>query len=43
MVDAEMRRRMALVIPHVRRAVLIGKTIDHKQAEASASLTCSMV
>ncbi len=35
MVDAEMRRRMALVIPHVRRAVLIGKAIDLKQAAAA--------
>ena len=34
LVDDEMRRRMALVIPHVRRAVLIGKTIHHKEAEA---------
>jgi DNA-binding CsgD family transcriptional regulator/PAS domain-containing protein len=34
MVDDEMRRRMALVIPHVRRALLIGKTINLKQAEA---------
>jgi DNA-binding CsgD family transcriptional regulator len=34
MVDDEMRRRMALVVPHVRRALLIGKTIDLKQAEA---------
>lgn len=34
MVDDEMRRRMALVIPHVRRALLIGKTINHKEAEA---------
>jgi DNA-binding CsgD family transcriptional regulator len=34
MVDDEMRRRMALVIPHVRRALLIGKTIELKQAEA---------
>ena len=25
---------MALIIPHVRRAVLIGKTIHHKDAEA---------
>lgn len=30
-----MRRRMALVIPHVRRALLIGKTIHHKEAEAT--------
>ena len=35
MVDDEMRRRMALVMPHVRRAVLIGKTIDFKRAEAA--------
>jgi DNA-binding CsgD family transcriptional regulator len=34
MVDDEMRQRMALVIPHVRRALLIGKTINLKQAEA---------
>ncbi len=35
LVDADMRRRMALVIPHVRRALLIGKTIHHKEAEAT--------
>jgi DNA-binding CsgD family transcriptional regulator len=35
LVDNEMRRRMALVIPHVRRALLIGKTINLKQAEAA--------
>jgi DNA-binding CsgD family transcriptional regulator len=34
MVDDEMRRRMRLIVPHVRRAVLIGRTIDFKQAEA---------
>jgi DNA-binding CsgD family transcriptional regulator len=34
LVDDEMRRRMALVIPHVRRALLIGKTIHRKQTEA---------
>lgn len=34
-VDAEMRRRMALLIPHVRRALLIGKTIHYKDAEAT--------
>jgi DNA-binding CsgD family transcriptional regulator len=33
--DDEMRRRMRLVIPHVRRAVLIGKMIDLKTAEAA--------
>lgn len=36
MVDDEMRRRMSLVIPHVRRAALIGKMIDLKHAEAAA-------
>jgi DNA-binding CsgD family transcriptional regulator len=35
LVDDEMRRRMALVIPHVRRALLIGKTIHRKQTEAA--------
>jgi DNA-binding CsgD family transcriptional regulator len=35
MVDDEMRRRMALVIPHVRRGYLIGKTIQIGQAEAA--------
>ena len=35
MVDDEMRQRMALVVPHVRRAVLIGKAIDLKQTEAA--------
>ncbi|QWG14754.1 helix-turn-helix transcriptional regulator [Bradyrhizobium sediminis] len=34
LVDDQMRHRMALVIPHVRRALLIGKTIHHKEAEA---------
>ncbi|MGZ3292655.1 MAG: helix-turn-helix transcriptional regulator [Xanthobacteraceae bacterium] len=34
-VDDEMRRRMALVVPHVRRAYLIGKTINLGQAEAA--------
>lgn len=34
-VDNEMRRRMALVIPHVRRAYLIGKTINLGQSEAA--------
>jgi DNA-binding CsgD family transcriptional regulator/PAS domain-containing protein len=35
MVDDEMRRRMALVVPHVRRALLVGKTILLGQAEAA--------
>ena len=34
-VDDEMRRRMALVLPHVRRGYLIGKTINLGQAEAA--------
>ena len=34
-VDDEMRERMALIVPHVRRAVLIGKAIDLKKAEAA--------
>jgi DNA-binding CsgD family transcriptional regulator len=34
-VDAAMRRRLALVVPHVRRAVLIGKMIDRRLAEAA--------
>jgi len=34
LVDNEMRRRMTLLIPHVRRALLIGKTIHRKQTEA---------
>jgi len=34
-VDDEMRRRMALVIPHVRRALLIGTTINFMQAETA--------
>jgi DNA-binding CsgD family transcriptional regulator/PAS domain-containing protein len=36
MVDEDMRQRMALVVPHVRRAVLIGRAMDHKTALASA-------
>ena len=37
LVDSEARRRMRLVIPHFRRAVLIGKAIDLRTAK-SASL-----
>jgi DNA-binding CsgD family transcriptional regulator len=36
MVDDAMRRRMALVVPHVRRAMLVSRTIDRKTAEAAA-------
>jgi DNA-binding CsgD family transcriptional regulator len=34
-VDDEMRRRMRLIVPHMRRAVLIGRAIDLKTAEAA--------
>jgi hypothetical protein len=34
LVDDEMRRRMRLVGPHIRRAVLIAKIVDLKQTEA---------
>lgn len=34
-VDDEMRRRMALVVPHVRRALRIGKAVNLKQGEAA--------
>jgi len=36
MVDDDMRRRMALVVPHVRRAMLIGRAIDQTTAQATA-------
>ncbi len=35
LIDDESRRRMRLIVPHVRRAVLIGKVIDLKTAEAA--------
>jgi DNA-binding CsgD family transcriptional regulator/PAS domain-containing protein len=35
-IDDDMRRRMLLVAPHARRAVLIGKAIDQKTNEAAA-------
>jgi len=34
--DDEARRRFALVVPHVRRALLIGKVIDLHKVEAAA-------
>lgn len=34
-VDDEARRRMRLLVPHIRRAVLIGRVIDTKTAEAA--------
>jgi DNA-binding CsgD family transcriptional regulator/PAS domain-containing protein len=36
LVDDEMRRRMRLVAPHVRRAVLVGSAMERKSAEAAA-------
>ena len=35
-VDDEMRLHMRLIVPHVRRAMLIGQLIDRKTAEAAA-------
>jgi DNA-binding CsgD family transcriptional regulator len=35
-VDAEMRRRLNLIVPHMRRAMVIGKVISLRQAEAAA-------
>ena len=35
MLDDEMRRRIALVAPHVRRAMQINKAIDSRQSEAA--------
>jgi DNA-binding CsgD family transcriptional regulator/PAS domain-containing protein len=34
-VDDETRRRMRLIVPHIRRAVLIGRLIDLRAAEAA--------
>jgi DNA-binding CsgD family transcriptional regulator len=36
LVDDEVRRRMTLIAPHMRRAVLIGRVIDLKNAEAAS-------
>ena len=35
-VDDEMRLRMRLIVPHLRRAMLIGQLLDHKTDEAAA-------
>jgi hypothetical protein len=35
-VDDEARRRMRLIVPHIRRAVLVGGLIELKSAEAAA-------
>jgi DNA-binding CsgD family transcriptional regulator/PAS domain-containing protein len=36
MVDAQMRRRMAMIVPHARRAALVRNAIDRKQTEIAA-------
>ena len=36
LVDDEARRRMALIVPHVRRAVLIGRVLEQKATETAA-------
>jgi DNA-binding CsgD family transcriptional regulator len=36
MVDDEMRRRMSLVVPHVRRALRVGQSLERRQADAAA-------
>jgi DNA-binding CsgD family transcriptional regulator len=36
LVDDELRRRFGLIVPHIRRASLIGKVIDHHKIEAAA-------
>lgn len=35
MVDGEMRRRIGLIVPHAQRALMINKSIDHKQSEVA--------
>jgi len=35
-VDDEMRRRISLVLPHVRRALRIGRAVERRQADAAA-------
>src|SRR5262249_3181056 len=36
MVDDEMRRRIALTLPHIRRALRVGKSLERGQADAAA-------
>jgi DNA-binding CsgD family transcriptional regulator len=36
LVDDEMKRRLRVIVPHIRRAVLIGKVIDIQKAEAAS-------
>ena len=35
MIDEEIRRRIALIVPHAQRALLLNKAIDLKQSEAT--------
>lgn len=35
LVDDEMRRRLQLLIPHVRRAVLVGRLLDHGKSKVA--------
>ncbi len=37
MVDDEMRRRLTFIAPHARRALLVGKAMELKQAEAATA------
>ena len=34
--DEEAHRRMRLIVPHIRRAVLVGKVIDHDRQQAAS-------
>jgi DNA-binding CsgD family transcriptional regulator len=36
MVDEQMRRRIALIVPHANRALMINRAIESRQAEAAA-------
>jgi DNA-binding CsgD family transcriptional regulator len=36
MLDAEMRRRIELVVPHAHRAIMINKTLETRQSETAA-------
>ena len=35
LVNDEIRRRMQLLVPHVRRAVLVGRLLEHEKSEAA--------
>jgi DNA-binding CsgD family transcriptional regulator len=35
LVNGVMRRRMQLLIPHIRRAVLVGRLLDHEKSQAA--------